>query len=67
MKNSLIINSSEDLNNIKTLEKLESSNIILINEKYASKLIIAFSEHEYNFPKTIINLDLEMKFGCPFT
>jgi len=63
----MIINSSGDLNDVKNLEKLESSNIILINQKYASKLIMGFSEHEFNFAKIIINLDLDVKYGCPFT
>jgi hypothetical protein len=54
--NCAIINSSKDIESPSSFIKIESSDVLLINDKYHSKLVLMFQAN------TIINIDNNQKY-----
>ena len=51
-----LVNCSQDIDSANKIERIEQSKILLINDKYISKLILLFFYH--GPPSLLINLDL---------
>ena len=56
-----ILNQASDLQNVNKFEQLEKASILLINDKFMSKMIITFMCH--GSPGTIVILDVAGKYA----
>lgn len=64
LKHENIATLNEELKDVEQLNRLERARVLLINDKYLSKLILTF--HCHGLPNHLINLDLTGKYCSIF-